>query len=74
MEGTHMFGDQLYADEHYAIQLAQEWADRDESPVGVWERDRFYTVCDVAPDDEDQREAAGWQVWAVVDPMTGADL
>lgn len=49
---------------------ARALANASASPVGIWHRDGWLAVSDVAPDidDNDTRDADGWSVWAVVDP------
>lgn len=58
-----------HADIHHAIDEAQAHADKTQTPCGVWGRDGWYIASEIAPDDEDEREAVGWEVWAVADPV-----
>ncbi len=52
-----------------AIQEAQAIANRNQCPCGVWDRDGWFTVCDVAPElIEPDPELSGWRLFAVVDP------
>lgn len=63
------FAVELHGSERRAIDEAAEIADRNECPCGVWKRDGWYTVCEIAPEMiEPDPELAGWQLWAVVDP------
>jgi hypothetical protein len=63
------FGDNLTANEGVAIMDAQDIADRSGCPCGVWDRDGWYMVCDVAPElIEPDPELSGWRLYAVVDP------
>ena len=52
-----------------AIAAAQETADANGAPVGVWDRDGWYCVCEVPPDEiEPSPESNGWHIFALVDP------
>ena len=63
------FGDSLLASEPLAISDAQALSDQNGSLVGIWKRDGWYTVCEVAPElIEPDPELSGWRLWAVVDP------
>lgn len=54
-----------------AIDEAATLADRNEAPVGVWERDGWYTVCEHAPESiTPDPSLSGWEVVAVLDPMS----
>ena len=65
------FGRQCTVTERYAIAEAQSLADDNGAPVGVWARDGWYTVCEVAPDlIEPDPTLTGWVLWAIVDPLT----
>ena len=68
------FGNTLTASDDHAITSAQFIADATGSPCGVWMRDGWYTVCDVAPEMiEPDPELAGWRLWAVTDPWAVVD-
>jgi len=61
--------DHLTANEHHAISDAQMTADATGTPCGVWHRDGWFAVCDLAPEMiEPQPELSGWALWAVTDP------
>lgn len=63
------FAIELHGMESRAIQEAQEIANRNECPCGVWARDGWYTVCELAPEMiEPDPELFGWRLHAVVDP------
>ena len=63
------FGNVLTFSEAQAIAQAQDVANETETPCGVWARDGWYTVCDVAPElIEPDPELSGWRLWAVCDP------
>ena len=63
-----------YADRFTAYDCAQDLADANETPVGVWERDGWFFVSEVAPDgdDDDPRVMAGFEMIAVADPLEDA--
>ena len=64
------FGHDLHASESSAIAEAAKVANVTACPCGVWYRDGWYTVCDVAPEMiEPEPELSGWTLWAVVDPV-----
>ena len=70
----HQHFNELIGTARTAIELAQAKADVAETPVGVWERDGWFVISDIAPDSfEDcgfaEPESEGWQVYAVVDPF-----
>lgn len=70
----HKHFDELIGTSRVAIELAQAKADVCETPVGVWERDGWFVISDIAPDSfEDcgfsEPETEGWQIHAVVDPF-----
>lgn len=57
--------------ERYAIQIAQETADSNGSPCGVWARDGWYTVSEEPPDDiEPAPEESGWSLDTIVEPSS----
>lgn len=63
------FGAKLYSEFNVAAAHAQALSDSNEAPVGIWERDDWYTVCETAPDEiEPDPELSGWSLHAVVDP------
>lgn len=63
------FGAAVHYIEARAVADAQDVANRTGSPVGIWARDRCYTVCDVAPElIEPDPALSGWTLHAVVDP------
>lgn len=63
------FGIELHGMESRAIEEAADVATRNQCPCGVWERDGWFTVCEVAPEMiEPDPELAGWRLFAVVDP------
>ena len=65
------FGHDLTVLEGAAIAAAQTFADRNGAPCGVWERDGWFTVCEIAPDEiEPNPELFGWVLWAIVNPTT----
>lgn len=69
------FADHLTDSESSAITEAQATSDRNGAPCGVWKRDGWYTVCEVAPEEiTPDPELAGWVLWAVVDPMDEESL
>lgn len=50
------------------LTLAQQLANREISPVGVWRRGLAIAVSEVAPEvDDDRRVDDGWDLVAVVD-------
>jgi hypothetical protein len=63
------FGQHLLAFEASALDIAQEQADATHDAVGVWERDGWFTVCDISPDlISPDPTSHGWKLWAVVEP------
>lgn len=63
------FGDQLIASGLRAYQRAQILAHENGAPVGIWQRDGWYTVCEVAPDEvEPSPELSGWRLLSIVEP------
>ena len=63
------FARTMTTSEPHAIEKAAELANANGSPVGVWQRDLWFTCCDIAPDlIEPDPEPLGWQLVAVVDP------
>ncbi|MDH5244841.1 MAG: hypothetical protein OEW98_00205 [Betaproteobacteria bacterium] len=59
----------LVADVDRACGEAQETANINNCPCGIWRRDGWYAVCDLAPElIEPQPELFGWQLHAVVEP------
>jgi hypothetical protein len=64
------FGRTLTTQKRFAIEEAQVVADMNQCPCGVWERDGWFTVCELAPDEiEPSPEWSGWVLWAIVDPQ-----
>ena len=69
------FAQNLFAASNVAIAIAQDLSDRNGSPVGVWTRDGWFSVDERPPDDiEPDPEAAGWRMYAVVDPTEAESL
>ena len=67
---TAIFGNILFANEPFALLTAQAHADQTDTPCGVWHRDGWYTVCEVAPELlEPDPEWSGWTLWAVRSPQ-----
>ena len=65
------FAGTLYADNSsHVYTVAQEMADANGAPVGIWKRDGWLTIDENPPDEDDEREAAGWVLTAVVDPSS----
>lgn len=63
------FGNIQICNEHEAIAEASDIATQNGCPCGVWKRDAWFTVCDLAPEMiEPDPELSGWRLWAVVDP------
>jgi hypothetical protein len=62
----------MVSDRGLAFDIACDHADRTNTPCGVWARDGWYAASEVAPDaDEfDDREALGWELDAVADPLS----
>ena len=57
------------ADLSVAWSDAQMLADLRETPVGIWARDGWFTICEIAPElIEPDPELSGWRLWAVADP------
>jgi hypothetical protein len=57
-----------------AIAEAQDLADANGCPCGVWGRDGWYVACEVAPElIEPDPEPLGWSLDAVVDPTEVRD-
>ena len=65
-----MFGSRLFAaDSSLVWTVAQALADANGSPVGIWCRDGWLTICENAPDDiEPNPELSGWRFDAIVEP------
>ena len=63
------FARTMTTSERNAIDEAAELANANGAPVGVWQRDLWFTVCAEPPElIEPDPEPLGWQLWAVVDP------
>jgi len=57
----------------HIIDAAGSHADAAGNPVGVWVRDGWATICEIAPELLPIDPARyGWEMWAVIDP-TGAE-
>jgi hypothetical protein len=67
---TNRFGAHLYAvDSTHVWTIAQEQADANGAPMGIWGRDGWLTICDVPPDEiEPDPTQAGWRLVAVIEP------
>lgn len=62
------FGDKLTTNISYAMADAVELANANDCPCGVWERDGWFTVSEVAPElIEPDPEQDGWRICAIVD-------
>jgi hypothetical protein len=63
------FGNRLTPLFRNAAAEAQDLADRNGTPVMIWRRDGWYTVCETPPELLDPDPALdGWQEHALVDP------
>ena len=62
------FGSHLMTHDR-AMAEAEDLANRNDAPCGIWLRDGWYTVCEHAPDTITPDPcASGWQMIAVMDP------
>ena len=53
-----------------ALDDAQQLSNQNGAPVGVWDRQGWYAVCETPPEDiEPSPESEGWTLHAVVDPQ-----
>lgn len=64
-----------YARRSDAYCEACDHADKTKTPCGVWSRDGWHIASEIAPDmdDADTREADGWVMTAVADPIETVD-
>lgn len=63
------FGGHAHTNQFVILSLAQDTANTNGAPVGVWERYGWYTACEIDPDSLDVDPCVfGWSLAAVVDP------